>query len=85
MFREAFRVRPDPHYSQGMDYIAAARAAWQAWAGEIDRQRAGRDRSRRRVARIRSHSDRELQKFAACGQAWAIAELQRRGLGATHV
>jgi hypothetical protein len=61
-----------------MNYIAAARAAWQAWAGELDRQRAGNDREARRVDRIRAHSDRELERFARAGQVWAIVELRRR-------
>jgi hypothetical protein len=72
----------DPHNSQGMhmNYVAAARAAWQAWAGELDRQRAGRNREAQRRARIRAHSERELQRFAQFGQEWAIAELRRRGV-----
>ena len=63
-----------------MDYRAAARAAWQAWAGELDRQRADRDREQRRAARIQAHSDRELMRYASRGHRWAVLELQRRGV-----
>lgn len=61
-----------------MNYISAARAAWQAWAGDLDRQRAGANRESRRRARIQAHSDRELEPFARAGQPWAVAELRRR-------
>ena len=69
-------------YHKRMNYIAAARAAWQAWVGELDCQRADRNRELQRRARIRAHSDRELQRFAEFGSVheWAVAELRRRGV-----
>lgn len=81
MRREALTVRTDPRNSQMSDYVAAARAAWRAWAGELDRQRAGADREAQRWARIRAHSDAELMRFARkVGHEWADAELRRRGV-----
>lgn len=65
-----------------MNYIAAARAAWQAWAVELDCQRADRNQEQQLRARIRALSDRELQRLTQLtrDQELASAELRRRGV-----
>ena len=65
MRREALTVRADPRNSQMRDYVAAARAAWRAWAGELDRQRAELMRFARKVGH--EWADAELRRRGVVG------------------
>ena len=64
-----------------MDLIAAARAAWHAWAGELEAQAAIASREPYRLQRAAVHADQRLRRHAAQGHSWAINELRRRGVG----